>query len=503
MAIIESVSVRNLRSLRDVSSLRLKPINILVGRNSSGKSTYARILPLLKQTVMGNSKEPLLWWGNNVDFGSYKESLGEYRDKEGVLVKADHIEIGVTYSVRPIDDGGLEEVDYRLRVSERDVDESAYVSWVSAKFKNVNFEITIRPDNKVNEIVINGKSHYVDGKYPGVHLLNDSSTIVPEINAYKSGGKKRPLSKMHNFLGLVVGSDDSDLSVFNYVLEFSYGEYFLNGAKELKSFLKRFNGDIYEKNFASLKELDLNFILIPSLMKKVSAHIETAILDVSYMEPLRAIANRYYRKQNVRPEIDGKGENVAMFFSSITESSRARFNSWLSKHFGFTIVTQDFGEHVSVCIKMDDSGHKRNIADMGFGYSQLLPILVQLWAVGQHSGSLKRDMPKTSGRTLVIEQPELHLHPAYQSKVADILSGFVAEFNEKNDIRIIVETHSPNIVNRLGELVSEGIISSSDVQVILFDACPKRLSTEISISEFDSSGVLTNWPFGFFEPEIQ
>lgn len=56
-----------------------------------------------------------------------------------------------------------------------------------------------------------------------------------------------------------------------------------------------------------------------------------------------------------------------------------------------------------------------NITDMGFGISQVLPIAAQLWAInGRH-----RDLASSSA--VVIEQPELHLHPEYQARLADVL----------------------------------------------------------------------------------
>ena len=65
---MKSIGIKNLRSLKNVEQIEIKPITILVGRNSSGKSTFLRIFPLLKQTLEAKTAEPILWeicglWG--------------------------------------------------------------------------------------------------------------------------------------------------------------------------------------------------------------------------------------------------------------------------------------------------------------------------------------------------------------------------------------------------------------------------------------------------------
>ena len=57
---MKSIGIKNLRSLKNVEQIEIKPITILVGRNSSGKSTFLRIFPLLKQTL-NDLSVPLYW----------------------------------------------------------------------------------------------------------------------------------------------------------------------------------------------------------------------------------------------------------------------------------------------------------------------------------------------------------------------------------------------------------------------------------------------------------
>ena len=64
--------IRNLRSLEDTGPIELRPLTLLVGKNSSGKSTLLRVLPLLRQSIEVDTAGPLLWFGRYVDFGSFR-----------------------------------------------------------------------------------------------------------------------------------------------------------------------------------------------------------------------------------------------------------------------------------------------------------------------------------------------------------------------------------------------------------------------------------------------
>ena len=72
MISVNTLRIQNLRSLVDTGHIDLKPITILVGRNSSGKSSFARIFPLLRQSIEASKRGPILWWGRLVDFGKLK-----------------------------------------------------------------------------------------------------------------------------------------------------------------------------------------------------------------------------------------------------------------------------------------------------------------------------------------------------------------------------------------------------------------------------------------------
>jgi len=86
------LGVRNLRSLKYLDTVALKPINILVGKNSAGKSTFARLLPLLRQSSEKRKQSPVLWWGRLVDYGTFDDAYSS-------LSNDGFIDISVSFEV--------------------------------------------------------------------------------------------------------------------------------------------------------------------------------------------------------------------------------------------------------------------------------------------------------------------------------------------------------------------------------------------------------------------
>ncbi len=75
---MESLQIKNIRSLTDTGRIRIAPITLLVGQNSSGKSTFARFFPMLKQGAEARTREPFLWLGRLVDFGSAQDAYSRF-----------------------------------------------------------------------------------------------------------------------------------------------------------------------------------------------------------------------------------------------------------------------------------------------------------------------------------------------------------------------------------------------------------------------------------------
>jgi predicted ATPase len=118
---------------------------------------------------------------------------------------------------------------------------------------------------------------------------------------------------------------------------------------------------------------------------------------------------------------------------------------------------------------------------VGFGISQVLPIIVQSML--------------SYGKTLLIEQPEIHLHPRLQSELATL---FVESIKEPYRNEFVVETHSEHLILRLQRLIRQGTLQADDVSVLYVDRTPDG-SRCIPLRLDSKGGFIDRWPGGFFE----
>ena len=123
------------------------------------------------------------------------------------------------------------------------------------------------------------------------------------------------------------------------------------------------------------------------------------------------------------------------------------------------------------------------LTDVGFGVSQVLPAVVLLYYVPE-------------GSTVILEQPEIHLHPAVQSGLADVMLSVA----EARNVQIIVESHSEHLLRRLQRRVAEGTASSEDVK--MYFVSPDGYKARLSDLALNMWGEIENWPERFFGDEM-
>lgn len=121
-----------------------------------------------------------------------------------------------------------------------------------------------------------------------------------------------------------------------------------------------------------------------------------------------------------------------------------------------------------------------NIADVGLGVSQTLPVLVALAAA-------------RPGQLVYLEQPEIHLHPRAQTALAQV----IAEAANRG-VRMVVETHSELLILGVQTLVGEGRLRAEDVKLHWFERGADGV-THISSADLDERGTFGNWPEDFSE----
>ena len=123
------------------------------------------------------------------------------------------------------------------------------------------------------------------------------------------------------------------------------------------------------------------------------------------------------------------------------------------------------------------------LTDVGFGVSQVLPALVLLYYV-------------PNGSTVLMEQPEIHLHPSVQSGLADVMLTVAKTRN----VQIVVESHSEHLMRRLQRRVAEEKASAEDVK--LYFVSMSRRGAQHSDLALNEWGEIENWPDNFFGDEM-
>lgn len=126
-----------------------------------------------------------------------------------------------------------------------------------------------------------------------------------------------------------------------------------------------------------------------------------------------------------------------------------------------------------------------NIADVGFGVSQTLPVVVAL-------------LVAASGQLVYLEQPEIHLHPRAQAAFAELLQAAV-----ERGARVIVETHSALLIRAIQTLVAKGSLRKDDVALHWFSRSPITGWTTVTSATMDRFGSFGDWPEDFDEVSLR
>lgn len=141
----------------------------------------------------------------------------------------------------------------------------------------------------------------------------------------------------------------------------------------------------------------------------------------------------------------------------------------------------DGASAVSLRLRADSRSDFHRPQNVGFGLTQLFPILVALIAARR-------------GDVLLIENPEVHLHPRAQQNIGTVIARTVA-----SGIQVILETHSDHVLNGIRLAVKQGMIPHSDVMVHFFSPSKDGGVSAPQSPSMDADGRLSSWPEGFFD----
>ncbi|PIF38647.1 LOW QUALITY PROTEIN: AAA ATPase-like protein [Burkholderiales bacterium 23] len=525
-----SYSIENLRSLTTAPKIELRPITILVGRNSAGKSTFLRSFALLRQSLEAKSSAPILWYGDYVDFGDFSSAVNHASNSKEITFNfsAEKFSVSNRYQNYPLyyDDlikvnSGRKSQEYSsinlsislgeqmgrtVRRTVRLTDPSYGISFVASFAKDGrNADSFVVNDAELSVLLPNHSVIFTSSD------IFSAGTLVTTVKADSRQLRRivNPAAAFASYIaGLVANFVDGRIlppkieaearRILQYPNLSPEALTILASTAPAVSFRKLYDSllrDDYKKLYKEINvACAMNYVL--QAISDAGGFLERFFSQTTYLGPARARSERYYRFQELEiSEIAPDGHNLPMFLGSLPPVQLRQFSEWVSGLFGFGVGVQRTEGHISIQLKRD--GLDVNAADTGYGVSQLLPVLAQIWWSSK-TGARER---RNSLYPITMEQPELHLHPAHQAQLADALLNALP--NTQDDTRgspvFVVETHSETLINRLGELIEEGKLRAEDVQIVIFSSEDGNLnSTRIETSNYDAEGVLENWPFGFF-----
>jgi len=439
---LTALTLRNFKSWQEVRDMRFAPITGLFGTNSSGKSSILQFLLMLKQTVAADDRRTVL------DFGDVNApvNLGGFRD-----VVYDH------------------DVSSPLRFS---------LAW--------RLRETLTPkDTYQNQTLLGGRDLRINVSVSQRDERLCVTKLMYDLGELNSG----------SFDTFGVSERTGDLGKYNLdPSEVVDGFRFVRNpgrAWPLPSPPMKFYGFpdevyAYYQNGAFLADLQLAFV--------------QEIERVHYLGPLREHPRRHYEFRGTTPSDMGpKGEAVVEAILASRDRGRyistgrgrgkrkrtleERIAFWL-KRLGLihSFEVRPIGKNgglYEVTVKRTPQSAEALITDVGFGVSQVLPVLVLCYYAEE-------------GSTILLEQPEIHLHPSVQMGLADV---FVDAMKNRN-IQIVIESHSEHLLNRLQTRVAEKAVASDDVSLYFCDAGAK--GSTLKALELDHLGNIANWPTNFF-----
>lgn len=229
----------------------------------------------------------------------------------------------------------------------------------------------------------------------------------------------------------------------------------------------------------------------------LEAAYEAALDRIYYLGPLREYPQRDYLWARSRPtDVGQRGEKTIDAILAATEDGATRNLRPKAHHMPFQGMIahwlREMGLIYDFSVKEIAEGSNRwqarvqarpgapevLLTDVGFGVSQVLPVITLLQYVPE-------------GSTVVLEQPEIHLHPLAQAALADV----IIQAATHRDVQVILESHSEHLLLRLQRRVAEEGISSDDVSLYFCEASGG--TSTLTPLELDLYGSILNWPDKF------
>jgi predicted ATPase len=524
---VDAFRVQNFMGFVDSGWIEIRPLTLLFGRNSSGKSAILRALLLLQQSLESPPNfGPLLFVDEEgLDFGGYREMVYNHEMDRKIIFTFRH-----RFTDHKLRDFYRDDVEAEhIPIHQQEPNTASYAlidaltklvdpNWTELESPHIYLqsELLFRAGEQPGQAEFYGLTLRNGDEHPNDTISKKESERIIEIT--RSTPSKEMTSHISNQWDLAsdyLGDDEFKNSEWGYVVVtnktgfFPYlqisDKYFDPAQQAIEAGSDTRDPRDISGTAGSL--LRLLSILYPD------PEIRN-FLNLTYLGPLRPEPLRYYyvagqgRTNRIRNRVIQSVIEAKQNAHSAYAQKLERIQEWLKNSLKTTFdvlpiepasdgITSKKNLYEIVFQEVtgkDESAAKgvtAGIREVGSGLSQVLPVLIEaLFA--------------PAGTIVIIEQPELHLHPKAQAELGDLLIEAT-----RHSIRLLIETHSEHLLLRLQKQVAKTTVgeipAENPLQMLLlnqlsiyFTNRKEGVSTVTEI-EVSSLGDLMNTPEGFDE----
>ena len=443
---MDEITLKNFRCFREEQIARLAPLTLLVGENSTGKTSFMAMIRALWDVAYGRQAPDFK--EAPYDLGSFDE-IAHYRGGRGG--RAETFEAGFRVSPRAV----------RGRRRRAGTNDYPYL-----------FEVAFKKRGTVPSPV---KMRLSNEDVWGEVLLKDQSW---QASLGTSRGVWKPSDAFPDHR---LDADFDPMWLFNYYLR----RWRMVGNRESEAEPITFQGP----ELPTDKDWELIDQLVEIHRRRSTEYYRRQPYASA---PVRSKPRRTYDPARWSP--DSEGEYVPMYLASLYFQDQRRWTKLKDalESFGQTaglfdeISIKPLGrrdsEPFQVQVKKYGGrlkGPQRNLIDVGYGVSQMLPVITEL---------LRHNAPPM----FLLQQPEVHLHPSAQAALGSLFCQVAAP-----DCQLVIETHSDHLIDRVRMDVrdSTAALKPNDVSILFFER--KDLDVCIHSLRIDEEGNIEGAPDGY------
>jgi predicted ATPase len=438
---LTSLRIQNFKAWKDTGALRLAPLTVIFGTNSSGKSSLGHLLLALKQTVQMADRKRALHLGDEkalIDLGTFADCLYGHdtqRTLEFTLGWKTPGSMAVSDALSQGQYMGDElKLSAKLNADKAGQPQTTEISYTLAQGAAQALQVT-------------------HGRNASGGTLQ--SKPLKLIHAVGRKWPAEPPEKFYRFADRTLSRYQNADFLAEFALETERvidGVFYLGPLRSPPKRVYQWSGDT---------------------PRDVGQQGEYAIAALLAAAQQGRQLNRAYKKSK--------------------QPFDAFIAAWLVElgvisAFAVKPVAKGRKEY-EVLVKTHADAPEVKLTDVGFGVSQVLPALVQAFYAPH-------------GSSIWMEQPEIHLHPMAQSNLADAFISAVQSYEsgKPRNTQLIVETHSEHFLSRLQRRVAEGVIEPADIAV--YFVSHRAGGAHAETLQLDLAGEISNWPANFFGDEM-